>query len=357
MDYHGIIHDQHLKHIKANKNIDLAKFEDFAKGHALLIYDYNKGSLIFRYDFFTSYFKMIYISEFLKKMDFSKINQNIIDAITQNVSYDNDFTNNLAARLKGIDFNLLKEIFFMFINTDIDSLEIHAETQRRFVSSLFILLLILNPNNNKSGRTEILKEIYGKDNDEEITGLSIIDLHNNNGNKITFDFSNLKFSNCYFENYDAFSECIFNSNTYFKRTTFIAPLYKEGGKIHCKRINFDFSTCELNGIIEFMDKKESIENNETNTIRNKIKKILRFFWENGTFKQKLASEARKKLNTHTLALDNLIENKIILTTSVKSKQKSTDQAYYLNPKYSNLRKIFEENKTCYELETIIKIIN
>ena len=91
------------------------------------------------------------------------------------------------------------------------------------------------------------------------------------------------------------------------------------------------------------------------TIRSDIKKVIKFFWTNSTFKQKLASEAHKKLKIVHDVLEHLIKQKVILKTKVSTKQKRAEEAYYINPDYSNLRKIMEENETCFEFEEIVKL--
>jgi hypothetical protein len=53
----------------------------------------------------------------------------------------------------------------------------------------------------------------------------------------------------------------------------------------------------------------------------------------------------------------LLKQKVIIKTNITTKQKRNDYRYKIDPSFSNLRKIMEENDSCVEFEEIIKIIS
>jgi len=201
-----------------------------------------------------------------------------------------------------------------------------------------------------------MKEMYEEDG--KINNLSLINLHSTN-TKITFDFSDLEFVNCHFENFENFSECTFNEKTFFSKSTFIAPLHKQGVQIKFSKKNFDQSEqgkCQLEGLIDILEESENNKLSYEENLRKELKRIFRLFWQGSTFKQKLKNDIRSKMKNNNQLIDFLVSEDIILEITVSTKQKRNDKAYKVNSKYSNLRKIMEENSTCSEFEEIVKIV-
>ena len=88
-----------------------------------------------------------------------------------------------------------------------------------------------------------------------------------------------------------------------------------------------------------------------------LKHIIKFFWSGSTFKSKTEEETLKKLRTYNQLLSKLLKQKVIIKTNITTKQKRNDYRYKIDPSFSNLRKIMEENDSCVEFEEIIKIIS
>jgi hypothetical protein len=171
-----------------------------------------------------------------------------------------------------------------------------------------------------------------------------------------FDFRGLQFENCVFENYEYFTSCKFDSKTYFSATKFLAPLHVQGITSQISEENIDKSSCDIVGIIDVINEVKQLYRNEDSRLKQDLKRIIKFFWQGSSFKQKLASEVNKKLRVYSNMIDSLIKEKVIQTTTVTTKQKRADKAYFINPKYSNLRKIMEENETCLEFEEIVNLL-
>ncbi len=355
--YDGIIHASQLKKLQAKlgnqefTDIQIEKFKD----HPLLVFDKNSNYLSFRFDFFNEYFRCIGLSVFLMENNFKKIDNDIIDIMTQYISYENSFTRSIQRRLSS-DFDIkLKTSIFDFLTGEIDKLEIiDVEKKNKLSSSLFILLIVLSGVNNTEERTTLLKDFYEYESGV-IKNLCIINLHSSSG-KVLFDFRGLKLKDCVFENYEHFSACKCDDKTFFTNTKFVAPLHIQGVTPQINEVNIDKSSCDIAGIFEVINEAKQNYESEEVRLRKDLKQIIKFFWQSSSFKQKLASEANKKLRIYSNMMEYLIEHKIIKVTSVTTKQKRADKAYFIDPEYSNLRKVMEENETCLEFERIVRLL-
>lgn len=355
--YSGVIHEDHFEKFETISGGESKDNQvDKIKGHPLLLFRKDSKTLSFRYDFFDEYFKTIELARFLREDTFENINGDVIDIITQQVGYDNSFTKNIKKRLGDSNYEDLKLSIWGFLqNIDkIDHLSKDRNRKNRLNSSLFMILLALEDKNSKEDRTSLLKEIY--ETEGIVENLCIMNLHTSS-RRILFDFSGLKFKNCVFENYECFAECTCDGNTYFENTKFVAPLHREGIISNIKREHIDSYSCDTGGIVDVISEIEQLYDDEDLALRHGIKRILRFFWQGSAFKQKLASEASTKLQTVSKILDALVKNKVILKSTVTTKQKRKDKAYSINPEYSNLRKVMEENDTCLEFDRIIHMLS
>lgn len=353
--YNGAILKEHFCDIQNEFQIKSSEFIGKFKAHPLL--EYKNEKLIFRYDFFNEYFKNIKVAIFFQENDFSRINKELVEIINQHVSYDGSLAKNLVERLnKKIDFEDLKFSILQFIEEQLFNVkDFNDEIKKRLNSSLFILLLKLKDNNNTEQRTELLKEIYQRDKNL-IKNFCIINLHTTSLNKPLFDFKDLKFENCHFENYDFFTECKFSEKTFFTNTAFISPLHRDGISTELTWGNIEKSSCNTEGIMEVLDNQKEKSEKKCDSLRKDLKQIFKFFWSSSAFKQKTKEEMYKKLRSNSQLLEILIDKSIILKEQVTTKQKRNDVAYSINSKYSNLRKIMEENDTCFEFEDIVQMV-
>lgn len=351
IDYDGILNEKHLESIlnsmHATKNLN--KFKD----HPLLVYD-NK-QLSFRYDFFSIYFKCLTLYNFLSNDNFFEIDKDMVSILVNQIGYGNEFTSMLKSRFNKDFIEKLKEILLFLINDEYDIRHLKDNYSiSRLSSSLFILLLDICNNYTKNDRTNLVKDIYEKDG--YIDQLSIINLHSEY-TKIVFDFRGLSFNNCFFENYDTFSECSFDENTVFKNTIFKPTLSRKNITTNISNNNIDFSTCNTIGLHELLENKIALRDIKKDETRRNVKRIISYFWNNGYFTDKLEREAKSRFKNINQTFEKLIQIGVVLTKKHSTPQKRMDTLYYLSEDYLDLRKIFEENTTCYEFESILKKID
>ncbi|MEV3815885.1 hypothetical protein RI537_07105 [Aeromonas salmonicida] len=359
--YNGCITREQLPKLFSNidRSIDGNVCKKFIE-HPLLVDD--KKTLRFRYDFFSDHFKCMHLIEFMKKDEWETIPNEIEDILIHNLNYDNEFKRELDKRIEFFNVNCEKfiELSWMYIYQKNSSDEHMDISLRRVLSSLFLLSLSIKKTKDIQERTDFIRWFFEKDShnsdQKNLSNINIINIHVNGNIKPTFDFSDFKISNSHFENYDLFGDCTFSDDTYFKNSTFRGNLVKHGVNPSFTRKNFDNLSCDIKDIIPTLDKiDDALESNERD-IRKNVKRCLKIFWGNGAFKQRLASEVTKKMNKSPSILASLISKKIILTTKITSSQKNNDLAYYINQKYSNLRKVMEENDSCLEFEEVMRLI-
>ncbi|WP_336948460.1 NACHT domain-containing protein [Acinetobacter junii] len=345
--YDGIFHESHLKEVLSRmfseKNLD--KFKD----HSLLI---RQGeNLVFRYDFFVTHFKCLYLFDFLLNEKIESMDQLTFDILVNYINLENDFSKNLKERLGESYSKRLEEIIYYIINKEIvfpnfDQLKVNEIT-----SSLLILLLNFYNEYDTKQRSDLIQNLY--ENGGQIENLSIINLHSKS-QRVIFDFSNLKFNNCHFENYEGFAECKFNNNTLFKNTVFKPNLIKKGVTTSLTSENIDDSTCNTSGIYDFLQEKEELKNEQEQEIRKNLRRIITYFWQGSFFVQKLASEARNRFKHCMNLFSSLIDLGVIIESKVTTQQKRQDIAYQISTTHISLKKIFEENDTCVEFELILR---
>jgi hypothetical protein len=199
------------------------------KGHAFI--DITDSVVSFKYDFLADYFKNIYASQFLD-IEGPPVDYRLIMILANHAKYYSAFVKDIYMRknrpLNDDFIYRLCEINEQIINYNehkVEPLNIY-----KALSGLFsIALLIKNKaqKTNAINNTEILLDIFSSDN-KTVKNLAIIDLISFDGtNKVLFDFSDLTFQNCYFNNYAYFWDCKSNPKT----TKFI--------KSHFKNLNSD----------------------------------------------------------------------------------------------------------------------
>lgn len=356
--YNGVLHEEHFPRIKSEFQQNSDSFIEKFAAHPLL--EFKNKILKFRYDFFNEFFKNIKIVNYIKDNNLKSIDRDLAEIIIQHISYDGSLSKDIKKRLENtIVYNELKLEIYEFIeeinsNQSMDFLNDYMKKQ--LISSFFILLLILGKHNNIDDRTSIMKELFCN-SEEVISDLCLINLHTTESFKPIFNFNNLKFNNCYFENYEYFTECKFNEKTFFKNTTFIAPLHRENINSNLNWNNIEITTCAIEGIVKFLQEKQQRLEEQDTDLRKDLKHIIKFFWSGSTFKSKTEEETLKKLRTYNQLLSKLLKQKVIIKTNITTKQKRNDYRYKIDPSFSNLRKIMEENDSCVEFEEIIKIIS
>jgi hypothetical protein len=352
--YNGEVRKIHLKEL--TKKFNLENIIDIFNAHPLLKYNSAESILTFRYDFFNEYFKNILLSEQIKIMKFDDFNKKLLNVLIQHISFDGSSMKDLLIRLKNIDLDELKlAIMTYFDNHLIGQCAVNSYEQRKINSSLFILLLQLSNPNGTEERTELLKEIY--ETDGELNNISLINFHTSKPtNKPTFDFRNLVIKNSYFESYEFFTSCKFNDKTIFKNSEFKSPLHQKNINTDLTKQNFDTATCNMEGVIDILNEKENKKDLNKKSIKHDLKQILRLFWSNSAFREKSKGEVHGKLSKYNNLIEILLRNDILFKVTRNTRHKRNYIAYKLNNKYSDLRKIMEENETCNDFEEVVKII-
>jgi len=188
------------------------------KAHPLLQIEDNV--LSFRYDFFESYLKSIYLGELLNEN--VTLNSNLISIIAENVVYNSIFSKDVCERLN--EFNEEKRLHFLSLieeKNNPKNTEVLKKKKKKAISGIFIIALQKThqeKHNSKEINTKVLTDLFKER--KSIKNLSIYRLTSSDNEKIIFDFSDLEFFDCYFSNYDYFWECTFNENTRFNNCSF-----------------------------------------------------------------------------------------------------------------------------------------
>ena len=355
--YNGTVHEDHftaLGQVLRNRHIE--NLMDKFKGHPLLMFDNNARTLRFRYDFFNAHFKNIGLALFLNNPDSEKIDLDMLNIIVNLISYDNVFMKNLKKRFDPKKYCELKDFIFLFLNErekfsrlcEINGF--NEDDQKKISSSLFVTLLALLTSDGVKERTSLLKDLYQK-HEGVIEDLAIINLHSTK--KLVFDFKGLRFKNCTFENYEYFSACIFDAKTFFEYSKFTSSLHREKIKSTMNKNNFSEATCDLSGIIDVISTNSTSIDGKALILREHLKKIFRYFWQNSAFKQRCVSKVTDEFKDIPQILHLLLEFGVI-KEDIATSHKPHEKTYSVSTEYSNLRKIMEENKTCSEFEKVVK---
>lgn len=319
------------------------------KGHPILtVYG---ETLSFRYDFFTEYFKNIYIGKFFLEENIENIDNDFIEIMGDNIRYDNSFTKNICKR---IDFNDELKLFIIEIIEKIHNDEKYNEPKKRKLnSSLLILLLVAlrmsEKLDNVENRTELVKEIFGT---ERIDNLSIINLLVGENNvHPTLDFSDIELVNCWFENYDFFWECKMNANTYFRSSTFKQLSPRKG--IRAKIISGMFDEhCDITDIEYLITTQIENDKVKTDKVKTEVVRVINYFEQGGSFIYRKIADVRSKFNVQILEV--LTKNKII-QTHVNPNKSAMGKQYRINPKYNDLVKTVDQGGTYIELERVLSL--
>lgn len=360
--YNGVINNHHVKDILKfclidSKSSILEKF----KGHPLLLAD--KDKITFRYDFFNDYFRSLAIVNFLRSNDYHHITEEVYGAMEDIIRYKGtlvmDMLNRLILLMNGEkelieDISLKLNDFNEFQNTNVILQRFNNEN---FNSMVFTLLLSSPVYNNEHSRTELMCNIYGNGN--EISNLSIIDLYSDS-HKVTFDFSDKLFRNCYFDGYADFTKCKFNSKTYFSDSSFKSVL-GSGDNLHNSGIinisNFDVDSCEMGALFQIFDNINQRTTEAHANLKRNILQIIQYFWKYSEFRKVKREALFKDFPKHTTLIEQLIKLNVLKLIKATTHQKRNDSYYIITGEYTNLRKVMEENSTCFELDKIVKLIN
>ncbi len=338
--------------LKKNEHVSSNDMEIY-KAHPLLIYDLSSDNILFRYDFFADYFKMLYVYLILSKdtdlselpeVDKTTISQvlshgvSTIDLITKRVIDTNEFRKDLIDKL------------YLFVG-----LESQKNIDKKLSSSLFFFILCTLIDQNKEERTKLLTQIFTGSNKGVIENLNLINFYSTRSFKTTFDFSNMVLKDCLIENYEAFGECDFSSDTKFCNSDFIKPLFGNGHVNFCRE-HFEHS-CNIADIEDKLTEIEEQSLAKEDNYEKSIKRCLNYFWSNGRFKVKTVDFINKKMNKDPDTLVKLIHLGIIEEAKLTTNAKRLEKSYLISKIYKNdLSKIMEQNSSNSSLDYIVKLV-
>ena len=313
----------------------------------------SENTLYFRYDFFTEYFKNLYISKFLATKNIDNIDLNLINIMGDYIRYDNSFTEYVCKR------TTFDDDLYLFIMELIGDQQIKSKFDeidlRRLSSSLLILLLVnlrlSSSENSIDTRTKLIKEIFGK---ETIENLCILNLFTGEcAIKPIFDLTNINLRNCWFENYEYFWECKIDETTLFFDSVFKCLEPRKGIKplIHSNMFDDDCDITEIEHLIK--DVTEESEQKK-DALKSELIMIIRYFEKSGTFQRKNINGTRSKFNSRTI--DKLIRFGVI-DDSIDKTKPTFGKQYSINENYQNLMKVLEQGGSYLEFERGLNLLH
>jgi len=251
---------------------------DLFKAHPIINSAHNQP--VFKYDFFKSYFKNMYVGELLKSD--LPININLINILADDIGYNSSSTNELCSRIPNLDEDYKFRICEI-INTIATFEGINEKLKRKAISGLFLISLKKlheGSHSNKEYNTNLLEELFMDGN--ILRNFSLINVTSSDNQKIIFDFRGLHFEDCYFSNYDFFWECEFDENTKFRGCYFYELQNHNKIKTKANDINFDSFSCTFDEtVLSTLRGAKQTETNITNRMRNDLINYLKIFSKSG----------------------------------------------------------------------------
>lgn len=288
--YQGSIKKNEIDRLKTTGlkfNIDDKKIESL-KSHPLI--NVSENQIGFKYDFFDLFFKTLYLSEFISIDSNEKVSKQVIDILLQEGKFGSSLFYEVAKRSESnwSEDNVLKisDLIESVNSFDFNDYKEPQKVKHQIKSSLFALALMINQihfNNQTSSNTRLLQSMFGLNN--IVKGLSLVNFGILDGN-IKFDFSNLRLENSYFDSYDSFWDCKFNSQTTFVNSTFFNMA--EYSRSHSRGItlkNFVNSKHDTTFENYFQEQTQGIESLR-NSVANALLKYFRIFYTNGAIHDK-----------------------------------------------------------------------
>ena len=279
-DFNSIIKADKIKGVLVEtflENVD----EEQIKEHPVL--SFKDNSITFRYDFFDEHFKNVYMGLLFKQR--LTVDLTSIEIMNSYVKFNSVFIDDCCTRLGVLDDD--RKLILMQISTEIINLnDCKGYMKEKAISAVFQIALKTlqkHASLNIDKTTAIMKILFSSDSSgKSIKNLSIEKINAINSPKIIFDFSDLKFSNCYFSDYDYFWECKFNENTYFDSCILSSLDIKDGVIPTANANNFNLRTCIIDESIEKIlhKKTEHIGNLRQRKI-NELRAFLKLFYRHG----------------------------------------------------------------------------
>jgi SMEK domain/NACHT domain len=288
--YKGSIKKNEINRLKTTGlkfNLDDKKIESL-KSHPLI--NVSENQVGFKYDFFDLFFKTLYLAEFISIDSSEKVNKPVIDILLQEGKFGSSLFYEVAKRSEQNwdENNILKisDLIESVNSFDFSDYKEPHKVKHQIKSSLFALALMINQthfNNQTSTNTKLLKSMFGSN--RMVKGVSLVNFGILDGN-IKFDFSDLRLENSYFDSYDSFWECKFNTNTSFIDSTFFNMT--DYSRSHSRGITMNnFINPKHDTTFEnYFHEQSQGTLSLRNSVANALSKYFRIFYTNGALHDK-----------------------------------------------------------------------
>lgn len=334
---------------------------DAFNSHPFLHFNLKTDNLNFKYDFFENYFTSLYISKIIDLETETSIDYNIIKLLSQKLYHGSDTIKNIIKRVVNWnEDNLLKirDLIDGIMTYDADD----YSAKKKAVSGIFNLSLAINfsfKSNNRAANTQLIVDLFSrhKGRIENLVVLNLSSLEEN----VRFDFSELTFDSCIFENYSQFWDCNLTTNTYFYNC-----ILRNVGTAHREILipRENFIDCDQDdSLFNAFLNRENRDNFKTAKAKVFLDDFLKIFYKNGRFKKIsdfLLDESVNypRINKYgikrTDLTDLLIKNEILVKIEDK---KYNDTKISINPIYAEvITKFCFEGKITPDLIKAIEII-
>ncbi|TWD40290.1 hypothetical protein FB440_1051 [Vibrio crassostreae] len=313
------------------------------KGHPFVEF-YNEH-FYFRYDVFNVYFKSLLIFNFFKSKNVEKLNEETFRVINGYIKFDNSFTRSISSKL---DYDEDLIIFCIELIETVEQAP-YAENEQKniFKSAIVCLLLdlIQDQQSNITTRTDLIEKLFLSNN--EIHGLSLVNIFGETTHKPTFDFKGKHLHKCTFNNFEYFWECAFDDNT-TSEVSFFKDIDARQGVNYTVPKNL-FTNSDSSHIAHLLnEKKEEATNNKENVLSD-LAKVFKIFYQRGNFYPKKQEEVRKKLSTIRF-LQKLINIGVI--KDYKDPKKPSMTQYKVDDSYKSVIDYLEQGTPSVELLTL-----
>ncbi len=253
------------------KHIDKTTIEAF-KSHPFILT--SQKSIRFRYDFFSDYFKSIYISRYIRlESEFEKISDDFLKIISENCWYGSGMVTDIKNRISNWSENEILKCSDLLSQINHNT-QINASIKRKSISGLFNICIGLNikaKSNNIEQNTILLTALFSQ-SPKELNGLHIINMHSSE-ESIKFNFSNLTVKDSFIDNYQSFWACLFNENTVFENTYLLNLDFDSHKKIPIPKENF--RNCTTDDKFNKAFKKDKLNEKRTD---EQVKEFLEDFF-------------------------------------------------------------------------------
>lgn len=238
-------------------------------------------SIKFRYDFFTQYFKSIYVAKYIKyNSDYEKVDKDFINILIEDCWYNSGTINDMKGRIESWEEDDNFKILDLLSQIKGDN-DLEKDAVRKAISHLFYVALAINQKfrfNEINSNTNLLKSLF--DTNGIIENLCLINFNSKKDN-IRFDFRGVKFKDCYIDNFESFWICPGDLNTIFESCTLINLNFSEILKSPIPRENF--RNCIFNEEIdEFYKHKKVFSGDNLNVqIKHYLLDFFKLFLSRG----------------------------------------------------------------------------